>query len=88
MLNISQINYVRAHLLQHKQIGRNHCLSLYISRLGAIIWKLRDKGMKIEGAYEKVGNGKDYVYRLIEAEPEVSRGNSTKNLDSLQGAVA
>jgi len=88
MLNDNQTRYVRAHLLQHKQIGRNHCLSLYISRLGAIIHRLKNRGMNIEGDYEKVGNGKDYVYRLIEAEPEVSRGNSTKNLDSLQGAVA
>ncbi len=44
--------------------------------------------MNIVGGYEEVGNGRDYVYRLIKAEPEVSQGNFTKILDSFQGVVA
>ena len=88
MLNNSQIAYVRAHLIDNGQIGRNHCLSKYISRLGSIIHRLRNRGMNIVGGYEEVGNGRDYVYRLIKAEPEVSQGNFTKILDSFQGDVA
>lgn len=44
--------------------------------------------MNIEGDYEKVGNGRDYVYRLINAEQLKSHGNCTTNTDSLQEVVA
>lgn len=88
MLNSSQINYVQAHLLQHKEISRNHCLSLYISRLGSIIHRLKKSGMDISGDYKKVGNGKDFVYRLLNAEQLKSQGNCTTNADSLQEVVA
>ncbi|NCD11024.1 MAG: hypothetical protein EOL93_00605 [Epsilonproteobacteria bacterium] len=88
MLNSSQKEYVIKRLMEDGQISRNHCLSHYISRLGAIICDLKKDGFEISGDYEKVGNGKDFVYRLLNAEQLKSQGNCTTNADSLQEVSA
>lgn len=88
MLNSSQINYVRACLLDNKQISRNHCLSKYISRLGSIIHRLRNEGFEISGDYEEKGRGRDYVYRLIKAPLFKKQENSTRKDDQFQEVVA
>lgn len=67
MLNSSQKEYVIKRLMEDGQISRNHCLSHYISRLGAIICDLKKEGWEFEGGYVETRGGKDYVYRLIKA---------------------
>ena len=66
MLNTTQEKWVLKRLEQTGEISRNECLRNYISRLGAIICRLKDKGYKFEGEYRKVaGGGKDFIYKLI-----------------------
>jgi len=65
-----QIDFVLERLEKNGQISRNECLRNYISRLGAIISKLKKKGYKFEAFYVEVdtpwgGVGRDYVYRLV-----------------------
>ena len=55
----SQFAFVADELLVEGFISRNFCLKHYISRLGAIICKLKQFGLDIEGKYELDG---DYIY--------------------------
>ncbi len=87
MLNSSQKEYVIKRLMEDGQISRNHCLSHYISRLGAIIHDLKKDGFEISGDYEKAGNGKDFVYRLLNAEQLKSQCNSTTASQIIQGVL-
>lgn len=57
--------WVKAQLEGHGRISRNQALRRYISRLGAIVFRLRQKGMKIDGHYQKTKSGQDYVYEII-----------------------
>lgn len=61
----TQLEYIYNHLIKHGKISRNHCLSRYISRLGARISDCKDMGMDIEGGYVKTRRGQDYVYTLL-----------------------
>jgi ribosomal protein L37AE/L43A len=66
----TQIEWVKSQLRKNGKISRNECLRNYISRLGAIIWKLKQHGWKIEGSLPEDFNPLkhhygDYVYRLI-----------------------
>lgn len=61
----SQLEYVKKLLLNYGSVSRNHLLSEFISRGGAIIAKLKEEGFVIEGKYEKKNGGKDYVYELV-----------------------
>ena len=63
----SQESWVIARLKEDGFITRNQALQAYISRLGAIIFNLSQDGWKIEGAWIKTANGRDYKYTLIEA---------------------
>lgn len=61
----NQIKIVKDHLREKGYISRNYCLSMYISRLSAIIAKLRDEGWSFKAEFEDTGNGKDYKYHLL-----------------------
>ena len=61
----SQLTYVKEQLEKKGEITRNHCLKRMITRLSAIIFDLKDKGMKIEGEWKTTKKGRDYVYKLI-----------------------
>lgn len=69
MLNKTQLEYVKEVLENKGNITRNEALKNYISRLGALICILKDKGYEFKGEYIKVktpfGVGKDYKYTLI-----------------------
>lgn len=60
MLNKTQIERVEGRLKQCGQITRNECLRNYISRLGAIIFILKEKGYEFETSHK----GGDYVYKV------------------------
>jgi hypothetical protein len=65
-----QLEIVRGKLESEGSISRNWCLRNYISRLGALVAKLKEKGWQITGAYvpyikENGETGKDYVYTLV-----------------------
>ena len=66
----TQKQWVKEQLKSNGFITRNQCLRNYISRLGAIIYKLKEEGMKFETDYieteTKYGKGKDFKYTLIE----------------------
>lgn len=64
-----QIDEVKEQLKKHGYVTRNWALRKYISRLGAIIGKLKKQGWDFEdGFFEKTetqwGDGEDYVYKL------------------------
>jgi len=63
--NATQEQFVEDILLEDGEISRNYCLSRFITRLGAIIWKLKDRGYEITGQYVKTATGKDFIYKLI-----------------------
>jgi hypothetical protein len=65
MLNNTQRSYVLNELRVNGYITRNHCLQVYISRLGAIICDLKKEGYNIEGKNVKTERGTDYIYKLI-----------------------
>ena len=73
----TQLNYVRNWLSVKGTISRNHCLSVYISRLSAYILELKNLGWEIEG--KKSGN--DYVYEL-KSKPHVPQIKIVEKVDS------
>lgn len=56
----SQKQFVKKQLLETGKVSRNECLGRFITRLGAIIFDLKEEGLNITGGFE----GKDFVYRL------------------------
>lgn len=62
----SQENFVVNELLKHGKISRNQCLQKYITRLGALIYIIKNKNpdWEISAKFEKINGGKDYVYYL------------------------
>lgn len=67
-MNITQIDFVLKTLKKNGKISRNYCLKNSITRLGALIYKLKTQGYKI-GAYREVKKGwgvGDYIYYLID----------------------
>lgn len=67
MLNDTQIKFVKTKIHQNGKISRNECLKNYITRLGAIIYKLKQSGYSFRADYVKKDNGtkSDYVYYAI-----------------------
>lgn len=59
----TQRKWVEQQFKEHGEITRNQCLQNYISRLGAIIYGLKQDGWVITSSRR----GKDYVYTLGEA---------------------
>ena len=74
---MTQKDYIINELLEKGTITRNECLRAYISRLGAIIAKLRAEGWDFEAKYIDVttqfGTSKDYEYRVIKIPAEFNR---------------
>lgn len=74
-----QMAYISQTLKTNGYVTRNHALSLYITRLSDIIFKLRNAGWVIDGAndpkYNKFGEhiGTDYKYTLKKLPAEVAR---------------
>ena len=58
---MTQYELIKNLFLEQGFISRNYCLSRFISRLGAIMNKLKNEGYNFKGMNE---NG-DYVYRLL-----------------------
>ena len=58
-----QKQWVIAQLTEHGEVSRNQALSVYVSRLGAIIHTLKSEGWNFE-TFTRDGN---YVYRVIKA---------------------
>lgn len=65
MKNETQLDWVKKQIEADGYISRNHCLSNYISRLGAIISDLKKEGYLFEAYYLKTKQGKDYIYTFI-----------------------
>lgn len=66
----SQEKWVIERLKTTGEVSRNGALQNYISRLGAIIYNLNQKGYNISGEWRKTENGRDFVYYLI-SEPTI-----------------
>ena len=62
----SQENFVVNELLKNGKISRNQCLQRYITRLGALIYIIKNKNpdWQISAKFVKINGGKDYVYSL------------------------
>ena len=62
----SQEQYVVNELLKNGKISRNQCLQKYITRLGALIYIIKNKNpqWEISAKFVKINGGKDYVYYL------------------------
>lgn len=69
MLNTTQEKWIIEQLRENGSISRNKCLRNYISRLGAIIFQLKEKGWEFEGDYVKTDFGRDYIYK-VKSKPE------------------
>lgn len=61
----TQENWILEQLEDKGFISRNQCLEHYISRLGAIICDLQNRGYVFTAEYQKTPNGRDYVYTLL-----------------------
>lgn len=68
-MKMKQINFVTDRLDEKGEITRNECLKNYISRLGAIIAVLKERGYVFLTEYRETitpfGTGKDYVYTMV-----------------------
>lgn len=65
---MTQDTKVKNYLLKHGIVTRNWALKNYISRLGAIMFDLKQGGIKFEGKWSRDKKGKrtgDYEYVLI-----------------------
>ena len=62
----SQENFVVNELLKNGKISRNQCLQRYITRLGALIYIIKNKNpdWEISAKFVKINGAKDYVYSL------------------------
>ena len=58
-MNTTQLQFVKDKLNEDGMISRNHCLRNYISRLSAIILKLKNEGY-IFTTY--ISDNNDYIY--------------------------
>lgn len=69
MTNQTQLNFVKNELKTKGYITRNECLAKFISRLGALINKLKNQGWEFDTSYIETphGHGKDYKYTLKKA---------------------
>jgi hypothetical protein len=69
MLNTTQKEWVENILIETGKITRNKCLVNYVSRLGAIIAKLKNDGYTFDVGYIDVktpfGTGRDYEYKVV-----------------------
>jgi len=67
----AQKQWVIDRLNKNGYISRNECLSVYISRLGAIIHTLKQEGWIFDARYKEYYNtywnrkAKDYVYTVL-----------------------
>ncbi len=68
---ISQKEWVLDKLKTNGYVSRNQCLRNYISRLGAIIWTLKDDGYIISSKIIKKGKRSDYIYKLDNKQKEL-----------------
>jgi hypothetical protein len=64
MMNKTQERFITEELMTQGYVTRNFALKHYISRLGAIICNLKNKGWNIEGRNLKTEFGIDYIYRF------------------------
>lgn len=62
----SQENFVKEYLFNNECITRNYALSCSITRLGAIMHKLKKQGIAYTSNYIYVNNKKDFIYVLKE----------------------
>lgn len=62
MVNSTQLEIVKLKLERDGFITRNECLQKYISRLGALIYRLKKQGYEFETEYVETQRGKDYKY--------------------------
>ena len=78
----SQENFVVNELLKNGKISRNQCLQKYITRLGALIYIIKNKNpdWEISAKFEKINGGKDYVYYLDNRD-EVKKGQMMRDKD-------
>jgi len=65
MKNLTQKNWVKSQLEEKGFVTRNKALSMFCSRLGAIICDLKKEGYNIRGRNTKTLYGGDYLYELI-----------------------
>ena len=67
-MKVSQEKRIIKDILQNGKVSRNYYynlpLSERITRLGAIVNVLNDKGWEIEGKFVRNSTGKDFVYFL------------------------
>lgn len=61
MKEAKQKQFVLNQLILKGQVSRNTCLSHFISRLGALMLKLKEEGLIYQGGYTK---NRDYVYKV------------------------
>lgn len=70
-MNTTQIQLVKNRLKDTGRISRNFCLSMHISRLGAIIANLKNRGYEFTAYYQpNEHGGKDYIYEQLNRPPE------------------
>ena len=64
----TQKEKVRQQLLTVGYVTRNWALSRFITRLGAIVYELKQEGLNIEGFYNNDKlygpNKRDYIYKI------------------------
>jgi len=65
MLNKSQEQKVKEQLKENGYVSRNWALRNYISRLGAIIFNLKQQGYNLQGKWHITEHGKDFRYYQI-----------------------
>jgi hypothetical protein len=68
----TQQKYVTDFLKKEGYISRNQCLQQRITRLGAIIFTLKEMGYQFEPKWVKENGGRNFYYYLISA-PKIRR---------------
>ena len=63
-MKTSQKEQVKKILLLNGEVSRNACLSIFITRLSAIIQDLEEEGWEFSPEWVKHEHGKDFVYFL------------------------
>lgn len=73
----TQVLWVKSQLNIEGEISRNTCLRNYISRLGAIIHKLKDEGYE----FKTERRGGDYVYIMTHNPHQIRTRNALGEIE-------
>jgi hypothetical protein len=84
---MTQDEIILSALKEYGFVSRNWAIKNYITRLGAIMNRLKKRGIEFTAEYEKTSNGQDYVYRIKEVNKSVNKPDLNERLKEILKSI-